>query len=393
MKMISKKLCASVTVAFTALALASCGTGKEGGEAAEAEAKNFTTAEVMAQLPDYYPADYAKLIDQSRKETGLLIYGNVAEYNWREILVGFKEHYPWIKVATLDLGPNQAFERYYSEESSGKPGADMFVVAAPDAWLRFSETGGPAEYVSPEADKVPDWSKPLAGVYTVAADPMIMIYNKVLLSPEEYPTSLSQLADEAQADPGKWRNKITTYDATSHSFAYAIHWSVVDHGKPAGWALEERLAPFTRPETGGSTMLDKVMGGEYLAAFFTSGITVFPKMNEKGRSDVLGYALPTDGTPLMLRGMAVTKSAKSPASARLLLDFMLSHEGQVDAGKGGMTPYRPDVSPDEVPFYTYSSIVKEVGGEENLVIIGYDPKMSAEYTTFIKRWGKLFKGQ
>ena len=195
----------------------------------------------------------------------------------------------------------------------------------------------------------------------------------------------------ASADPARWRNKITTYDASSHSFAYAIHWSVVDHGKPAGWTLMEQLGPLTRPESGGSTMLDKVMGGEYLAAFYTSGITVFPRMKDGGREKIMGWALPRDGTPMMLRGMAVTKATKSPASARLMLDYMLSHDGQIAAGRGGMTPYRPDVKPSDVPYLTYGAIAERLGGEQNMIIIGYDPDMVTEYKPFIARWNALFK--
>lgn len=341
--------------------------------------------------PDYYPADYAKLVEQSKKEGELLVYSNVAEYNWREILQGFKARFPWVKVATLDLGPGEAFERYYSETSADKKTADLIVNGAPDAWQRFISTGQQEQYKSPETDKLPEWSRPFPGLYTLATDPMVIIYNKMLLKPSEYPESAQQLAAMAKADPGRWKNKLTTYDASSHSFAYAIHWSVVDHGKPAGWALMEQLGPLTRPESGGSTMLDKVMGGEYLAAYYTSGITVFPRMKDTGRDKIMGWALPKDGTPMMLRGMAITKATKSPASAKLMLDYMLSHDGQIAAGRGGMTPYRPDVKASEVPYLTYDAIAEKLGGEQNMIIIGYDPDMVTEYKPFIARWNALFK--
>lgn len=371
-----------------ALALAACGGG--GNEDSQAGADDTPTG---PQYPDYYPADYAKLVDAARSERELLIYSNVAEYNWREILKGFKRKFPWIKVQALDLGPTESFERYYSEVKSGKRSADMLVVAAPDAWQRFVKNDGPEEYSSPESSKVPEWTRPLPGVYTVAIDPMIIIYNKVLLKPSEYPDSLAQLAATAAADPSRFRNKLTTYDATSHSFAYAIHWAAIDHGKMGGWRTFEKLGPYTRPETGGSTMLDKVMSGEYLASFYTSGITVFPRMKDPGRGKILGWALPKDGVPMMMRGMAVTSGAKNKNAAKLLLDYILSHEGQVNAGRGGMTPYRPDVADNEVPFETYNKISIAVGGEQNMVRIGYDPRLLTDYAAFNKRWADIFKAK
>lgn len=380
----------AAALATAGLMLSACSGGAPTSDTTDSVA-TATQQQAGPLYPDYYPADYARLVEQSKDEGQLLIYSNVAEYNWREILKGFRAKYPWVKVATLDLGPGEAFERYYSETSADKKSADLIVNGAPDAWQRFIENGQQEQYVSPESDKLPEWSRPFPGLYTLATDPMVIIYNKMLLKPSEYPESAKQLAAMANADPARWRNKITTYDASSHSFAYAIHWSVVDHGKPAGWTLMEQLGPLTRPESGGSTMLDKVMGGEYLAAFYTSGITVFPRMKDAGREKIMGWALPKDGTPIMLRGMAVTKAAKSPASARLMLDYMLSHDGQIAAGRGGMTPYRPDVKPGDVPYLTYGAIAEKLGGEQNMIIIGYDPDMVTEYKPFIARWNALFK--
>ncbi|RRN58457.1 hypothetical protein, partial [Caulobacter sp. 602-1] len=57
----------------------------------------FTGGRGLAQGQD--------LIAASRRETGLRVYYNMAEYNWREILEGFKRRYPWIRVETLDMGP------------------------------------------------------------------------------------------------------------------------------------------------------------------------------------------------------------------------------------------------------------------------------------------------
>lgn len=362
-------------------------SGCSGGEDEKAEGPVFKTEFVA---PDYYPEDYGDMIKKGEKEGSILIYSNVAEYNWRYIVQGFEALHPSIKikVETMDIGPAEAFERYYSETSAGKSSADIIAVAAPDAWQRFINADEVADYTSAEAGQVQDWSKPSPGVYTLATDPMILIYNKMLLKPDEYPTTVSGLADEAEKDPAKWKNKITTYDAGSHPFAYSLHWEAV-HEK--GWSYLDRLAPYTRPESGGATMLDKVMGGEYLAAFYTSGITVFPRMKDTGRDKILGWKVPQDGVPVMMRGIAVTKQSTRPNAARLFLDYMISHDGQVMAGKGGMTPYRPDVKADEVPFFTYSQLAEAAGGDDKMMIIGYNPELLSGYDDFMVHWNALFQ--
>jgi ABC-type glycerol-3-phosphate transport system substrate-binding protein len=72
--------------------------------------------------------------------------------------------------------------------------------------------------------------------------------------------------------------------------------------------------------------------------------------------------------------MAIPKASTNVNAAKLMLDFILSHDGQVAFGKGGLTPYRPDVKPSEVPRYTYSSVVQQTGGENNVILVNYDPR-------------------
>lgn len=47
-----------------------------------------------ASWPDYYPDDYGDIIEASRDEDNLLVYSNMAEYNWTPIIEGFQELYP-----------------------------------------------------------------------------------------------------------------------------------------------------------------------------------------------------------------------------------------------------------------------------------------------------------
>ena len=58
-----------------------------------------------------------------------------------------------------------------------------------------------------------------------------------------------------------------------------------------------------------------------------------------------------------------------------MLDYIVSHDGQAAFGRGGLTAYRPDVRKDEVANYTLDSIAEAVGGQQNLMIIGFDPDL------------------
>lgn len=341
-------------------------------------------------LPDSYPESYGEIIEASRAEGKLLIYGNIAEYNWRYILEGFRARYPWIKVEIADLGPSTSFERYYSESSVGKHTADLIASGAPDGWHRLFQKGELLPYQSPEAPAAPEWSRPQPGLYTLSTDPMIIVFNKLLMPKDEWPDSLEDLEKLAEEHSGEYRNKLTTYNAASHSFAYDIHWAISKHlGDEAG-EFFETVGSVTRPESGGSTMVEKVTSGEYVAGYFVSGITVFPRMDQAGRSKIMGWSLIKDGTPVFHRNIGITTASSSPNSAKLMLDYILSHEGQIAVGKGGLTPYRPDVTQQEVPYYSYSRIADEIG-EENIVHVDYDPESYGQYDAFLARWQKAYR--
>lgn len=341
---------------------------------------------LLALLPAVVLAASPGAIERSRSEDDLQIYSNIAAYNWGPVLETFRSRYPWIKVEALDLGPAEAFERYYSESSVKHRTADLIAVAAPDSWMRFMDRGQVEPYVAADSAALPAWSKPAPGVYTISTDPMVMVYNRLLLKAnEQRPDSLDQLAALVRSSPGLYAKRLTTYDATSHPFAYALHWAYVNKRGPKAWETLRTLGPQTRPEGGGATMIEKITAGEYVGAYFASSVTFLRRMKEESRERVLDWSLLRDGTPVMVRNIAITKASSHKSSAQLFLDFVLSRAGQIAVAKGGLTPYRSDVSKSEVPFLTFDSIRESIG-ESNMIVVGCDRAMLTQQDQFLKQW-------
>ena len=238
-----------------------------------------------------------------------------------------------------------------------------------------------------EAAQLPAWSKPYPGLYTFSTDPLILVYNKMMLPPNEQPQSLARLAQLVTSDPGRFRDRITTYDATSHPFALAAHWT---YAHLRGWNLLDVLGPATRPESASGSMVEKITTGEYSAGYFVSGTSTFVRtLQTAAREKLLGWSLMKDGTLVFARGIGIPKRAVSTASARLFLEYALSHEGQVTIGQGGLTPYRPDVRTNEVPYLTYGSIAAQIG-DKNVMPILYDPALVTEQNAFLARWKTVY---
>lgn len=157
-----------------------------------------------------------------------------------------------------------------------------------------------------------------------------------------------------------------------------------------GWANLRKIGPMIRGETSGGAMNEKIATGEYVVGIAVSGITIFPRLEQAG-GEILGFAFPDDGTIMMLRGMGIPKGAANPNTAKLFVDFALSHEGQTLVGKGGLVPCREDVAEDEVR-YTYQEI-GDLIGTDNLIIAGFDERLIADAGPFIEKWNAALAGK
>lgn len=339
--------------------------------------------------PSYYPSGYDRMVQASKSERALTIYSNMDTYNWKPILDGFQKHYPWVEdISTSNLGSSEVFERHNAELAAGQQKAGLLVSGSPQNWLDFVSGRKLVDYASPELPHLPGFARPRPGLYTFSSDVIVMVYNKILLKEHERPDSLAGLIKLVHGEPDRFRHKITTY-AASLTFGQAIHQTYFQEQRKLGrdpWATYDALLPYTREEESSGPMLDKIASGEYLIGYFASSTIVFPQMAQLG--EAITWKFVADGTPLFLRGMGVPAKSPHTNTGKLMLDYILSHEGQTNVSQGGFTAYRPGVpaTPDHP---TYASIRKKLG-PENVMLIGYDFGTQAQQDRFVEQWeGRL----
>jgi iron(III) transport system substrate-binding protein len=366
-----------------AMLLAACGGGgATGSNAATPAAQN--TAAPADQAATAPAAAGGDLVEASKNEKeGVLVYSIMSENNWKPVLEGFNAKYPWIKVTTTDAGAYEVFERYYTEAAGNARTADFVATTAPDGWINFVKKGEVEPYVAKEDANVPDIGKIDKGVYAVSIDPMVFVWNKALLP--EPPKTMADLVSMIQKDPAKFQGKLITYDAAGEGFGYGLNWFYTKAKGDDGWKTLEAIG-MTKPklQTSGGKIIDAVLSGEAILGFFVSNITVQPRLAAAGQ--LLGYSFVPDAQVMAVRSMAVTKHATSPNSAKLLLDYILSTEGQIAFAKGGLTAYRPDVA-DQAPLHV-AQVSKSVGGDDKLIFSRPDAEIAdqAKHDQFITRW-------
>jgi iron(III) transport system substrate-binding protein len=374
-----------VVVAVMATVLAACGSSTAAPGAAAPTSASGAAAPAAGAGADQ------QMVDASKNEKdGVLVYSIMSENNWKPVLEGFSAKYPWIKVTTTDLGAYEVFERYYTEAAGNARTADIIATTAPDGWINFAKKGEVDPYVSKEDANIPDMGKIDKGVYAVSTDPMVFVWNKALLP--DPPKTMADLVSMIQKDSAKFQGKLITYDAAGEGFGYGLNWFYTKATGDEGWKTLQALGT-AKPklQTSGGKMIDAVVAGEAILGFFVSNITVQPRLAQAGQ--LLGYSFVPDAQIVAVRPMAVTKHAASPNSAKLLLDYILSSEGQIAFAKGGLTAYRTDVA-DQAPLHL-SQVSKAVGGDDKLIFSRPEADLAdqAKHDEFIKRWEQALQIQ
>lgn len=355
-------------------ALAACGVGGD-------------YSDVKPELPDYYPAGYAQLVDASKHEGGeLTIYSNTDQQSWAPIIDAFQDKFPWVgSINATNLDSDEVFQRALFEQATGQDSADIVVSNAADAWADFAERPDTlVSYASPELRHLPDWASPLPNVYSLSVDPISMVYNTALIPQDERPTSIADLAAKVTAHPDDFNGMIAVRNPAG-AFGFTVTSAFVNNDPDAAWADFAKILPFSKNETSTGGMVEKVTSGEYSVGFFMGS----PALTAEQRTGGLIKAVfPTDGTPLLRRGIGIAHGAPHEATAKLFLDFVLSEAGQKAVSEGGLTAYRDGVQRAEDGVATYQEVVDSVG-PKSLIFVPYTKAGDEEIDAFSERWKSL----
>ncbi|NLS06077.1 extracellular solute-binding protein [Rhizobium sp. P32RR-XVIII] len=353
-------------------------------------------AEYPNGIPQYYPKDYQSIVDASKKEEKILIYSNIHVDSWPAYISKFKELYPWIDVQYVELGAGDPIQRYLSEKGTGSATADMIITSSPDGWANLIKRGEIKPYASPEASYYPDWSKPVSGLYAITTDPSVIFWNKAILPENMVPSGYGDLKEKVLANPSIFNGKIATFAYQLTSTGYSTGWAYAQHvGEKNAFDFYDAVGPASRVQQSVGNVFENVVSGEYSLAYLVSPNALWHALGtDPNMKDVLGWKFASEGTTVIPRSLAVTAAAKNVNAAKLMADFFLSRTGQITLGEQELTPIRSDVKPSDVGgFYTFSKLIDDVGGEQNLIVVPYDQKLIDDYASFIDRWKKAYKIQ
>lgn len=270
--------------------------------------------------------DWAGVVDAANREGQVVLYSTRADADNAKLLAGFQEKYPRIQARSVRLVGGAMVARVEQELRAGALTADVLMHSEAQ-WSvararegRFAVPAGPALALWRGAEQHYN-----TGVITTTSEPWVVGYNTQLVQPG--PTDWDSLLDRTE-----FRGRIGLNEVSG--LTVAIWYDFLEKKKPGYLErlapLQPRIYPNSAPLTAGLT------SGEIAWAPYSLPSTIEPRIRAGAP---VAYAIPSSGTWAIVRQSMMFKEAPRPNAARVLLDYMMSQDGQqlLNGGRAGFT--------------------------------------------------------
>ncbi len=295
---------------------------------------------VAAAQPRGYPRSYDDIIAAAQREGTVVVYSTTDKHEVVAALAAFRAHYPFLRVDYRELASPELYDRVIAESRARKPTGDLVWSSAMDLQIKLVNDGYAQAYASPEKPYLPDWAIWKNEAWGVTAEPIVIAYNRRLVPAQDVPSTHVAFERLLRARGDFYRNRVSTYDPRLSGFGYlqlaqAVHVNR-DIGPLAGalGAVDVKFYTSTRP------LLADLENGSSLFAYNALGSYALELAT---RNPDIAVIMPADYTLVVSRIALIAREARQPNAARLLLDFLLSIEGQRQLARAYMAPSRKDV--------------------------------------------------
>lgn len=272
------------------------------------------------------------IVEKAKAEGEVVLYTAWGLDTVQAIQKTFGKKYPFIKFDVRRTGSERLLNITITEQKQKIFRADLFS-GSHLAMINHKKLGHLQKYANAEQRAFPKEFKDADGFWTAFyMDTRVLAYNTRMLNREEAPKTYDDLLH------AKWKGKMAMDDAD-----YILYGSILEMmGRERGLGYMKKLAQQDLALRSGHSLLTQLLiGGEF--PIYLDG---FGSNIEKFKSQ----GAPIDWVALepvivSLNPVGLAFNAPHPNGARLLLDFLLSKEGQEVGRSVAKLPARPDVEP------------------------------------------------
>ena len=273
-----------------------------------------------------------ELIEGAKKEGKVVWYGSLSLEDVKRLGDAFEKKYPFIQVEPFRASGEKLANKIMTETRAGRYFYDVVATGAFEIWPLYKR-GLVGKYISPESKAYGKAFKDPEGSWNDLYDNYYVIgYNTKLVPKKDAPRGWDDMLDP------RWKGKFAVDPED-----YEWYMAMLDYmGEEKGKGFMRRLAKQDIQWRKGHTLLaQQMVAGEFETAL------IYAHRAEKMRPQGAPIDWEPSQTPIVTGMRVVSIGAKppNPNAAKLLMDYVLSKEGQNLIRSFERIPAHPDVEP------------------------------------------------
>ncbi|MFC4023584.1 ABC transporter substrate-binding protein [Oceanobacillus longus] len=275
--------------------------------------------------------------DESGELSGELeFYTSQPDVDAEQLVESFNETYPDVEVNIFRSGTEEVISKINAENQAGDVVADVLLVADAVTFEGLKKQDMLMEYVSPEAETIPEAFVDADGTYTgtkIMATGLAINTENVT----EAPTSWQVLTTEEAADQ-------VVMPSPLYSGAAAYNLGIFTRNNAFGWNFYEEIKTNNPMITeGNGAVVENVASGQKSYGMVVDYLVA--RAANDGSPVELVY--PEEGVPVITEPIGIMENTEQEDIAKAFVDFVLSEEGQKLQAEIGYTPIREGVEAPE----------------------------------------------
>jgi two-component system sensor histidine kinase TctE len=206
---------------------------------------------------------------------------------------------------------------------------DLAISSAADLQVKLVNDGLALEHQSSATAQLPAWANWRNQAFGITAEPAVIVYSSKLAAESALPRSRQALIQLIQDDADALQGRLASYDIATSGVGYLF----ASHDSLYSSTFTTLMQSFGRVGirlyccTG--DMLDAIERGDVLIGYNLLGSYA---LSRKMRGSPIEIVMPEDYTLWLSRVALIPRGATHPDLGRLLLDYLLSAEGQSRLG-------------------------------------------------------------
>jgi iron(III) transport system substrate-binding protein len=278
-----------------------------------------------------------RLIEGATREGQVVFYSAmIVNQMLRPLTAAFGKKYPFVKMSYWRADSEELLPKLSAEARAGKVVADLFEGSGGGEIAVAAGLTQP--FYSPALADYPDaYRDPKAELAPTRLSYFGLAYNTRQVPAERVPKTYLDLLDP------QWKGRMAWPYATTGRYLFLINLRLA-------WGEERALAYFKKlaeqkivnfASGSARTLVDRVIAGEYPIAL---NIYAHHPLISAAKGAPVNTAL-LDPVPSAAGTISLIKDAPHPHAAMLLMDFILSREGQKILSEAEYFPANPAVPP------------------------------------------------